>query len=504
MADRDPGRLPEALAAAADLVDGASRSGTWRLSDAEIAEALAELGRLRHLATVAEVALLRDGLSRGLPRDGGWGDHDWATRCEGDRAPDPAPGHVAQALRLARAGLQRGLVPDVDDDPNGSVADRDSAVGMDPCDAGREVDTGHDAGAGPDVFGVVERSAGTGDVLTAFERGDLAASSADRLVRFVDDVAPVADPTMLATDLGVLLHAARDGYRPGGPEGRGRPVRVGGMTDRELRVAITRTGRLLRPSRDLEQEHRAARNARRLHRCPGPAGMTSYRVTLDPEGSAVLDAALSALSRPETGPDGDPDTRTHPQRQADALVEIVRRGVSAPGEMPTTDKTQVIVTIPWTVLRDQALPPSTSHTGGQTALGGASSAWGATDAGIHGGGVTATGQVLPPSVVRRMACDAAILPAVLGGPSQILDLGRSARLFTAGQRRALWHRDQGCSYPGCTMLAQWCDAHHVTWWSRGGATDLSNAALLCPRHHTFVHERDLTATVTGDGVTWHT
>ncbi len=103
-----------------------------------------------------------------------------------------------------------------------------------------------------------------------------------------------------------------------------------------------------------------------------------------------------------------------------------------------------------------------------------------------------------------MACDAQIIPVVLGGDSEPLDLGRARRLFTRGQRLALTLRDKGCSYPGCSIPPTWCDAHHVTHWANGGPTDLSNAALLCPRHHTHVHDRDLTATVTTTGVTWHT
>ncbi|MCU1537932.1 MAG: nuclease, partial [Humibacillus sp.] len=60
-----------------------------------------------------------------------------------------------------------------------------------------------------------------------------------------------------------------------------------------------------------------------------------------------------------------------------------------------------------------------------------------------------------------------------------------------------------CSYPGCTVPPQWCDAHHVVHWSRGGATDLRNGALLCGRHHTIVHQLGLNATVDPDRVTWH-
>ncbi|WP_460627504.1 HNH endonuclease signature motif containing protein, partial [Intrasporangium mesophilum] len=77
------------------------------------------------------------------------------------------------------------------------------------------------------------------------------------------------------------------------------------------------------------------------------------------------------------------------------------------------------------------------------------------------------------------------------------------RLFTPAQRHALARRDHGCSYPGCTIPAQWTEAHHITHWADGGPTDLTNGALLCGRHHTLVHQRNLTATTTDTGITWH-
>ncbi|MEO8850968.1 MAG: HNH endonuclease signature motif containing protein, partial [Allobranchiibius sp.] len=49
----------------------------------------------------------------------------------------------------------------------------------------------------------------------------------------------------------------------------------------------------------------------------------------------------------------------------------------------------------------------------------------------------------------------------------------------------------------------WCDAHHITPWWYGGATTLTNAALLCARHHTIVHRNLLTAQVTATSVTWN-
>jgi hypothetical protein len=122
---------------------------------------------------------------------------------------------------------------------------------------------------------------------------------------------------------------------------------------------------------------------------------------------------------------------------------------------------------------------------------------------LRGAGLTSTGQVLSPATVRRLACDAQLLPMVLGGHSELLDLGHGERYFTPAQRHAVARRDGHCTYPGCTRPAAWCDVHHLRWWSRGGPTDLDNAALLCERHHTLVHHQDLHGTVNQHGVTWH-
>jgi len=89
---------------------------------------------------------------------------------------------------------------------------------------------------------------------------------------------------------------------------------------------------------------------------------------------------------------------------------------------------------------------------------------------------------------RRLACTAKVIPAVLGGDSEILDLGRGARLFSPPQRKALRIRDQRCRAEGCTVPATWCEAHHRKPWSRGGATDLADGVLLCTFHHHRAHD----------------
>lgn len=101
---------------------------------------------------------------------------------------------------------------------------------------------------------------------------------------------------------------------------------------------------------------------------------------------------------------------------------------------------------------------------------------------------------------RRLACNAQIIPAVLGKDSEVLDLGRAARLFTKAQRRALLLRDETCRAEGCSIPGTWTEAHHLVPWSHGGATDLDNAVLLCSRHHHRAHDAayDMSRLANGD------
>ncbi|HET8604905.1 MAG TPA: DUF222 domain-containing protein [Marmoricola sp.] len=104
-----------------------------------------------------------------------------------------------------------------------------------------------------------------------------------------------------------------------------------------------------------------------------------------------------------------------------------------------------------------------------------------------GSGTLDDGASLSPGQVRRLACSAGIVPAVLGSASEVLDLGRTTRLFSPAQVRALRLRDRRCRADGCQVPAAWCEAHHARPWSRGGRTDLGDGLLLCAWHHHRVH-----------------
>ena len=247
------------------------------------------------------------------------------------------------------------------------------------------------------------------------------------------------------------------------------------------------------PPPDAQERDAAQRASRGLwFGAPNPAGMVGLRGTLDPEAAATVASAVDALARPE--PERDecghtigPDPRTAAKRRADALVELVGRGVAAAAGVPVTDKAKVVVTISHQDLTGALTTHPSSHPGGR----------------VGGSGMTLAGQVLTAATVRRMACHAAIIPMVLGSKGEPLDLGRKVRLVTMAMRIALNQRDQGCSFRGCTIPATWCDAHHVIPWYRGGPTKLANLALLCSRHHHHVHRHDLSATITTTGVRWH-
>lgn len=91
------------------------------------------------------------------------------------------------------------------------------------------------------------------------------------------------------------------------------------------------------------------------------------------------------------------------------------------------------------------------------------------------------------AALRRLACDAEILPAVLGSEGQVLDVGRGSRLVTPGLWSALVLRDRHCAFPGCDRLPTACDAHHVVHWADGGPTSLDNMVMLCRHHHRLTH-----------------
>jgi hypothetical protein len=191
------------------------------------------------------------------------------------------------------------------------------------------------------------------------------------------------------------------------------------------------------------------------------------------EDTAVLRTALGPLAAPVPAADGTPDPRTGAERDADALVGLARRMLDT-ATLPAHAgvRPHVTVTVPLTVLESR----------------------------LGSGLLDLADATLPAAITaedaRRWACDAHLTPVVLGANSEPLDVGRASYTVPRALRRALAQRDGGCAFPGCTVPAQWADAHHIEHWAQGGATALHNLVLLCPRHHTVLHSTEWEVTIT--------
>lgn len=194
-----------------------------------------------------------------------------------------------------------------------------------------------------------------------------------------------------------------------------------------------------------------------------------------PDAAATrLATYLEAFTNPRKaeagGADGDPVGRLpYPRRLGEAFCQLLE--AIDPGRLPLHggDATTVVVTIDLDALRREL--------GAAQLLGGAA---------VPG---SETPEVaITASEARRLACAAKVLPAVLGGRSEVLDLGRAQRLFTSAQRKALLLRDRHCRAEGCEIPGTWCEAHHWIAWSAGGRTDLADGVLLCHHHHRRVHD----------------
>jgi hypothetical protein len=254
---------------------------------------------------------------------------------------------------------------------------------------------------------------------------------------------------------------------------RDTPAEIRDVVEKELVTAaettppseLARFARELRGRLGADESTEAAAQRRYESRwvrlTPTFDGMHAIDGMLDPASAATLHAALTPLLLPG----GEHDPRSHPQRLADGLVTLAETALAA-GRLPEHggEKPHVVVTIDWASLHAQldADPTATSM-------------------------VSISGQPITPATARMIACDAAIIPAILGGDNEVLNLGRRQPTWSTAQRRALRLQDTGCRFPGCRAGLDRCQIHHITHWAHGGATDLANAVHLCRFHHWLIH-----------------
>ncbi|MDN5918645.1 MAG: HNH endonuclease [Pseudonocardia sp.] len=189
-----------------------------------------------------------------------------------------------------------------------------------------------------------------------------------------------------------------------------------------------------------------------------PGGRISGRF----DNAAMFDTIatiIDAKAKPRTAE----DERTTPQRQADALAEVCEFALgNAPAAVvPETGGRRPVVNV---LVRLEDL----EHRARAAALD-------------FGGALT-------PAELRKLCCDAAVVPIVMNGAGQPLDVGRATRTIPDGLRRAVTTRDRGCAHPGCDRPPSWAEIHHIEPWENLGPTKLNNLVMVCALHHRLLHQ----------------
>ena len=84
---------------------------------------------------------------------------------------------------------------------------------------------------------------------------------------------------------------------------------------------------------------------------------------------------------------------------------------------------------------------------------------------------------LSPEALRLLACDAAVVPIVMNGAGQPLDVGRAKRTIPDGLRRAVAARDRGCARCGKPPVLVRNAPHHRMGERRGNQAEQLRHAL---------------------------
>ncbi|MGB0100771.1 MAG: DUF222 domain-containing protein [Nocardioides sp.] len=296
----------------------------------------------------------------------------------------------------------------------------------------------------------------------ALASGDLLAEQARTIVRWVDQLPDTLDAdTVEEAERHLLEQAAHHDAKALNRLGK-RLFEVVAPEEADAREAAL-----------LEREEAAAIRACHLRMHDDGEGRTHGTFTIPTFHGAALAKMLQAIATPKhqaamNGPGAA--RRTTPEAMGQALCELIERYPAS--KLPLTGgvNATVVVTVDVDVLLGR----------------------------LEQAGILDTGEAISPGMARRLACEAGIIPAVLDGASQPLDLGRRRRLFTDHQRTAIQLRDRGCRAEGCDRTAG-LHAHHRTRWTDGGPTDLDNAVSLCHWHHARAHDTHYVTTYHANG-----
>ena len=219
-------------------------------------------------------------------------------------------------------------------------------------------------------------------------------------------------------------------------------------------------------ARLLEKQEARARKTTRMRLWDDGDGLVHGSFTMPSAQGSMLRKALQALAAPKhvratEGAGAFDHEKPTPSRLGEAFVEYVERyptdRLPSMGGISAT----VVAVVDWRTLHDQYVGDRAAHLD--------------------------TGVAISPGEARRWACSAGVLPAVMDGPSKLLDLGRRRRFHSPAQRIALTVTQRHCQQGACDVPAAFCHVHHRVPWEQGGRTDLADADLLCPFHHHQLH-----------------
>lgn len=276
------------------------------------------------------------------------------------------------------------------------------------------------------------------------------------------------------------------------PEGQAKVVQLAKDLDaRRFATELKALAAKVDPAK-VQRDHDQAR-AERFLLLADVCGATVISGRLDQIAGKTLRLALEAVGgQPPTD-----DTRTREQRAADALTALVQQALDTPPNRLSAERPHVSLVVTertWTAVRDRDRTDADNDDVGTSRPAGPGSAAALTAAlDGHDPVRDLDGTVWPSSELGRLLCDCELTRMVLNADGQVLDVGRTVRLYTGHQRRTVLTRDGGCAWPGCTIPARYTEIHHMDWWHRdGGATSVDRGVALCSFHHHETHRRDLT------------
>ena len=289
-------------------------------------------------------------------------------------------------------------------------------------------------------------------VRDALARGDLRVDQASVIIRAVKALPDDLDPDLVIRAERHLVAAAAE-----------HDARTLNILGRRLLEVVAPDLADQHEADLLEKEEAKAAQATRFTMTDDGHGKVHGRFTLPTAQAAMLKKMLLAIAAPKhvaATQGAGVERRPGPERMGRAFAELIERiPAKRLPKVGGTDAT-VVVKIDLDTLTGR----------------------------LQKAGVLDTGERISPGLARRLACAGRVIPVVLGGASQVLDVGRARRLFTKAQLLAMAVRDGGCVADRCDWPPWLCHGHHWIRWTDGGPTDLANGGLLCPRHHARAHD----------------